>query len=255
MTTDTTEAFQKLEDQYFGGNMHESAEIARLPEILTDVRCFVDVGASLGQYAYFASKTLKGARLLCIEADPYKAKRLRELTERWAEETGNQFEVIERAASDRSETLTFFIPESHLSSGAFFPLSETEDGWEKVEVEAATLDILLEKEEIDFMKLDVEGAEYRALLGAAKLLTSRPVRVLLEIAPWGDKERDYRPSDVLKLLASYGYSFRIFENHYLFERGGTGLGRWARSRLLGWVLDRPGLKRCVKNFYNRLRGR
>jgi|GEM_PF-1092239 len=255
MSNESDEAFKKLEEQYFGANMHESAEIARLPELLDGVRCFVDVGASLGQYSYFAAKALDGARFICVEADPYKAERLRQLADRWASETGNHFEVVEQAASDRDETITFFVPESHLSSGAFFPLSDDEGSWKTCEVPASRLDKILEDVEVDFIKLDVEGGEYRALVGAEQVLRRRSVRLLLEIAPWGDKERAHKPSDVLDLLAGFGYGFSIFEDHYLFEKGGSATGRRLRAALLGFVLDRPGLKRRVKGVFNRLRGR
>jgi hypothetical protein len=108
---------------------------------------------------------------------------------------------------------------------------------------------------VDFLKLDVEGAEYRALVGAKELMGRCDLRLLLEISPWGDKELAHRPSDVLHLLCSYGYDFTVFENHYLFAKGGSAAGRWLKSRALGCVLDRPELKRTVKHLFNRLRGR
>lgn len=255
MKKDPAEAFLQLEKQYFGEGKHESAEIDRLPEILDGVRCFADVGASLGQYSFFAAKALKGAKFYCVEADPHKAARLRELTQAWATDTGNEFEVVEKAASDEPSTLTFFIPETHLSSGAFFPLTETAEGWEKVDVQAETLDTIFAGVDVDFLKLDVEGAEYRALIGAKELMERCNLRLLLEIAPWGDKERSHGPSDVLKLLASYGYDFTIFEDHYLFSKSGNSVSRFFKSRALGFILDHPGLKVRVKNVFNKLRGR
>ena len=255
METQTVEAFRRLEEQYFGANKDESAELERLPGLLDGVRCFADIGASLGQYSYFAAKATTGVTFYCVEADPYKAQRLRARTGQWAEETGNEFQIIEKAASDKLERLTFFIPKSHMSSGALIPLSETADGWEKVEVEADTIDAIFDGVDVDFMKLDIEGAEYRALVGAEGLLRRCNLRLLLEIAPWGDKEKLHRPSDVLHLLAGYGYDFTIYENHYLFAKTGNSVGRWMKSRMLGFILDRPGLKRWMKSLFNRFRGR
>ncbi len=126
MNKPTPSVFQELETNYFGPNRHESAEIDNLHKILGGVKCFVDVGASLGQYSYFSSKILKDAKFYCVEADPYKAARLRELTEKWAEDTKNEFEIVEKAASDQSEEITFFVPANHLSSGALFPIPGTD---------------------------------------------------------------------------------------------------------------------------------
>jgi FkbM family methyltransferase len=255
MQTTPHQPLAVLEEYYFGPNKHEAAEIARLPELVEGVRCFVDVGASLGQYSYFAAKSLKDAKFYCVEADPFKVKRLRELTAKWQQETGNHFQVIEKAASDSKEILTFFVPGDHLSSGALFPLDEAVDGWKKIEVEALTLDAMFNGVDVDFIKLDVEGAEYRALVGAANLMRRCNLKLLLEIAPWGDKERSHKPSDVLRLLASYGYNFEIFENHYLFKKSGSFPARWLKSRAMGFILDRPELKHRVKNLFNKLRNR
>jgi FkbM family methyltransferase len=253
MNYKTPEAFRDLELAYFGPNKQESAEIEHLSEILEGVTHFADVGASLGQYSYFAAKALKNAVFYCVEADPYKAARLRELTAKWEIETGNRFEVIEKAASDVSGELTFFLPATHQTSGAFFPIPGTDDKWEEVTVEAQTIDSIFKDIDIDFLKLDVEGAEFRALVGARKTMARCNLRLLLEIAPWGDKERSHRPSDVLRLLAGYGYDFTVFQNHYLFSKGGSPLKRWIKSRVLGAILDRPELKVRVKNLFNRLR--
>jgi len=52
-----------------------------------------------------------------------------------------------------------------------------------------------------------------------------------------------------------GYDYSIFENHYLFEKKGSTIGRWCESKVLGVVLDRPNLKIHVKNVFNRFRSR
>jgi hypothetical protein len=122
-------------------------------------------------------------------------------------------------------------------------------------VQATTLDKIFKGIDVDFLKLDVEGAEYRALLGGKELLKRCDMRILLEIAPWGDKQKNHRPSDVVNLLASLGYDYSIFENHYLFEKRGSAIGRWCKSKALGVVLDRPNLKFHVKNVFNKLRSR
>ena len=72
-----------------------------------------------------------------------------------------------------------------------------------MEVEADTIDTMFEGIDVDFLKIDVEGAEYRALVGAEKLMRRRNVRLLLEIAPWGDKDPrppTFRCADVTRLL-------------------------------------------------------
>jgi FkbM family methyltransferase len=87
-------------------------------------------------------------------------------------------------------------------------------------VDVTSLDDYLLKTSIsivDFVKLDVEGAEREVLLGASGLLggSSRPV-ILAEVQdirtrPWG-----YPASEIVQLLDRVGYNwFRILDNGHL----------------------------------------
>lgn len=79
----TDELYTELERQYFSEEMQEKDEIELLPKILQGVKTFVDVGASLGQYAYFSGKIIKGGRIVCVEADPVRYERLNQMAHEW----------------------------------------------------------------------------------------------------------------------------------------------------------------------------
>ena len=243
-----SEVYRKLESQYFGEEMHEKAEIERLPELLTEVQVFIDVGASLGQYAYFANRILENAEIYCIEPDPFKVKRLQELVNCWQKASSNRFYVIPMAVSDRRGTETFYVPTDHDSSGAFFPVPQSQTSWMEMEVQCLPLDDLFRGKRVDFIKIDVEGAEHRVLRGAERVLREGNVRVLLEVAPWGDPNRGYRPSDVFRLMARFGYTFRIVEQHWLFSKAYNRSLVSVKSALMGFILDRPFLKGVLKGF-------
>jgi len=102
------ELYSALEKQYFSEDMQEKDEIELLPGMLAGVQLFVDVGASIGQYSYFAGKFLKNARIVAIEADPLRYEKLCELAKEWQNATGNTYEVIHAAASDQAGNATFF---------------------------------------------------------------------------------------------------------------------------------------------------
>jgi FkbM family methyltransferase len=134
-----------LEEQYFGENMHERDEIELLPSFLDGVRTFVDVGASLGQYAHFAGRTIKGGRIVCIEADPVRAERLRELAAGWEKDSGNRYEVIHAAAADQPGKMEFHLTDQNIS-GALLSITSPDPSqrekitWSKTEVDVVTLD-------------------------------------------------------------------------------------------------------------------
>lgn len=244
--------FAEMETQYFSDDMHEKAEIENLPKILEGVKVFVDVGGSLGQYTYFAGKILKNANLYCFEPDSFKFKKLSELAKLWKKNSKNNYHVINKAVSDNNGKIMFYTPSDHSSSGAFFPLKNLEnstDEWKENEVECIALDSFFNDIDIDFIKIDVEGAEYRVLTGAKKILENGKACVLMEIAPWGDLQRSYKPSDIFKLMTTYNYSFSIYENHYFFYKRNNKFLVYFNNLFMGFILDHPFLKKLIKKLY------
>ena len=72
-------------------------------------------------------------------------------------------------------------------------------------VETTTIDHVFPTEEIDFMKIDVQGAELQVLLGASKLLSKNNIG-LLYIEWSGDTQ-------VIDLLTKHEY--RVFDSNYV----------------------------------------
>jgi FkbM family methyltransferase len=86
-------------------------------------------------------------------------------------------------------------------------LSITSTVSEKGEIPAVPLDVL-KLDDLRFLKLDVEGFEYKALLGARKtIMTCRPA-VFMEVKP-ADEERAAEPYQAEKLLLSMGYTLAL----------------------------------------------
>jgi FkbM family methyltransferase len=62
---------------------------------------------------------------------------------------------------------------------------------------------------VDFIKMDIEGAELHALRGAARLLSSRPPPVLLiEFADVNTAGLGYKAIEIWDFLEALGYQFR-----------------------------------------------
>jgi len=251
LTADEKEIYELLEARYFSDDMHEKSEIESLPSLLKGVKTFVDVGCSLGQYVHFAGKVLRNATFYCIEPDVFKVKRLCELTAKWQEETGNRYKIINRVASDKNGNVKFLVPADHDASGALFPqpgTSKNPSDWIESEVECTTLDTLMDGVTVDFVKMDIEGSEHRVLLGSKTILESGNAKFLIEIAPHGDTERSYKPSNVFKIMDEYGYDFKIYENHFLFYKAKHTFFVQIRNLLMGFVLDHPHIKTMMKKI-------
>jgi FkbM family methyltransferase len=245
-----TELYQILEDQYFGDNMHERDEIEHLPELLKGVSLFVDVGASLGQYTFFANRILKSASLYCIEADPVRVHRLTELASKWEKTSTNRITVIHAAAAEQAGTVDFFTTDANVSGGLF--VHEAGDvtvqatlQWSKSEVPCISLDSLFKNLDPDLIKIDVEGSEYTVLLGARRILERGKCRFLVEVHPWGDKSAQKMPADIFKLFEHFGFSFKRTHRHWLFEKSNP-LTRFLKGKMIVLVMKNPWLKSAAK---------
>lgn len=127
----------------------------------------LDIGAHVGlASAYFRSR---GHRVVSFEASPANAALLR------AARAANGFDrwtIVEAAVSDRGGTLQFVSdgPEGHIIAGDD-PASEGT----VTSVEAIALDTWLDRtpeaQPVGFIKMDIEGAELRAIAGAQRLLS------------------------------------------------------------------------------------
>jgi FkbM family methyltransferase len=247
------ELLRTLESHYFGPEMQERAEIEALPVLLSGVRTFVDVGAALGQYTFFANKAMQGGIIYAIEADPVRASRLGQLSKEWKGNTGsNEIVVLNQAISDSVGKCSFFVTDGD-RSGGLFPvdgLPGTGAGsfdWREITVEATTLDALFEgRPPPDLVKIDIEGGEYRALQGAEGMLREGRTRFMVEVHPWGDPTIRKRASDVFDLMAGFHYDFRRLHHHWLFARSGATMIAWAKNRLIHLVFDHPVVTGAVR---------
>ena len=64
----------------------------------------------------------------------------------------------------------------------------------------------LEIDNIDLLKIDIEGYEYEALLGSRELFLHHKVKTLaLELHPWILSKRGKPEKDILDMLSACGY--------------------------------------------------
>ena len=108
----------------------------------------------------------------------------------------------ENAAAWKEDTTLLFADSGNRNSGAFAK-------GKQIEVTARTLDSLLGGKPTDYVKYDVEGAEYEALLGSAETIRMHSPRLLVSAY--------HRSEDLFALpllLRQLNPSYRIFLRRY-----------------------------------------
>jgi FkbM family methyltransferase len=172
----------------------------------------VDVGANAGFYTLLSSTRVGPAgRVIAFEPSPrdrrYLESHLR-LNRR------HNVTVESCALGDHEGAAELFVFDAERTGCNSFHLADTR-GARPVTVPVRRLDDCLAGcPKVDFVKMDVEGAELSALRGAETLFRTRRPALLCELhekrtAPWG-----YAARDIVDLVASWGY--RWFE----IEEGG-----------------------------------
>lgn len=253
------EKLDVLEKLYLGPGMREQKEIALFPNLLQNVSLFVDIGASLGPYAYVANKHLKNGRIVCLEPDQLRFLRLSELSTKWQKASTNEIEVVHAAASDKKGKIDFYMADGYISGGLFkhhVPDSDTASSqkWTKQAVDAVTLDDFFADCDPDLVKIDVEGAEYRVLLGAKEILKRGKCRFLIEIHPWGDEALKKTPADIFNLLNDFGYDFSLVHRHWYFVKSDFRMKRFIKNRVICFIMNHGRLKDNLKRFVLMLQG-
>lgn len=138
-----------------------------------DGRKVVDVGANVGVFSIAASKTAKS--VTSVEASSENAKYLACN----AALNGADLRILPVAASDRIGMTTF--DRNPHSNKTVRDITITPEIFSQVDVVyCTTLDTAVE--EVDVIKIDIEGREFAALTGAQRLIRQRPV-VFLEFSP------------------------------------------------------------------------
>lgn len=166
---------------YYLGN-YESEEVDYLMQALRpDDVCF-DVGANLGYYTVLMARAVPQGRVYAFEPDPF-CNALLQLNVRI---NGLENVVVSRLAlSDRPGTSSFF----RCIDSAFSSFKDTarKAVSSVIEVPVTTLDEFVATNDVprvDFVKVDVEGAEGLVLAGGKRLLQNfaqRPRLLLLEL--------------------------------------------------------------------------
>ena len=157
-----------------------------------------DVGANVGLYSLLAS-VLTGVKGKVFSFEPLPANIF--YLNRHIELNGlKNVSVTDKAISDRVSKVRFNFGDNR-SSGHISIKGE-------IEVETTSLDefIKVGNPLPDLIKMDIEGAEYEALIGAKEILkTKKPV---IFIATHSAELR----TKCLKLLAEFGYTVKSIDN-------------------------------------------
>lgn len=166
----------------------------------------IDIGAAHGRFAREMAQVAIRGSILAIEPVPARNTQLQGIFR-----SSSNVSVLPYAVGRESNLSDFWVCDSNTGlSGLTATSAARRTGTVRaITVPVRTLDsIAMSYEQIDLIKIDVEGGEYDVLLGSANTLSHHNPIVAFECTMHADQVAA-SPANVFEILARYGYE--VFE--------------------------------------------
>jgi FkbM family methyltransferase len=193
-----------------------------------------DVGAYTGKITIEYKKIFPRSTIYCFEPFPDSFRELQQLS------GDRSIKTYQIAISDRQDKTTLYLS-ADPTCNSFFPrptagvkyYSQKAGSAGETEVDTTTIDQFCNTEnisQIDILKLDIEGAEIRALKGASDKLSKHAISIIYtEVMFVRHYEGGCLFHELTTLLEYYGYS--LFDVYNL-KRAKNGQLRWGNAIFL-----------------------
>jgi FkbM family methyltransferase len=149
---------------------------------LSEGSVFIDMGAHVGYYSLLASRRVgQSGRVVTIEANPVTATRLRRNLEL---SRVSNVTVYELACADEEREFTFFAANAINPGQSSLSGDNAGHARTGVTVSGSSLDRIvapLRLGRVDVVKMDVEGAELKALVGMRQVLQTYRPKLVMEL--------------------------------------------------------------------------
>jgi len=185
--------------------VHEPLETELVKEEIEKGDIVLDIGAHIGYYTLiFANLIGEDGKVFAFEPDPTNFDLLRKNVKI------NGYKnviLVQKAISHKTEKLKLYLSDD--DSGGHAIYNPCDGRRQSIEIEAIRLDDYFQDYEgkIDFIKMDIEGAEEGALRGMSNLLRkNKNAKILTEFWPIALKRYGIDPEEYLKLLIEQGFT-------------------------------------------------
>jgi FkbM family methyltransferase len=171
----------------------------------------LDVGANLGEMSlHMAQRVGPSGAVYAFEPFPGAYNRLAEHIQRNG--MSDRIRPIAMALSDQAGTVTMGVPTTDADNqgiGSIVNAADPSRVGDSITVRTDSLDHFMairNLPRVDFIKLDIQGGEYRFLLGAKNTLASHRPTIVMEVSPTDLGCIGRTSRDLLALVESLGYA-------------------------------------------------
>lgn len=204
---------------------HEQETIQQIERLLKPGMVFLDVGAHVGYYARKASKLVgQSGKVIAFEPHPKtfailsenlaNSKNVTPLQLAVAEQEGtaelHDYLMMSASGSLHYDESLRNLQKSQITRSDIAPRIAEDFPVQTFVVRTTTIDTCLSEqniEQIDVVKMDIEGAELSALRGMQQTINQSPnLKLIMEYNPQALKTSDIDPVEALKAVLGMGFS-------------------------------------------------
>lgn len=157
----------------------EPAETKIFRQYIKEGMTVIDVGAYIGYFSLLASQLVGRKGKVCAFEPSYECLRL--LQKNIQINNCNNIQVFEEAVTDGTGHMAFYLSPYNLSGSS---ITKSFQNWQRIEVPTITLDEAIGDKKVDFIKMDIEGGEAKALSGMAGIIKNNPnLGMITEVFP------------------------------------------------------------------------
>jgi len=224
-----------LSSTLYANGVWEPEETSFVDKTLQPGMVFVDVGANIGYYTIIASELVgPSGRVFAFEPDPGNFVFLQKNID--ANDCANVV-ASQKAVAASSQSLRLYRSENNFGDHRIYEPKDESLYKQKrkrlaIDIDAISLDdyFTLNSTHVDFLKMDIQGAEYEAFIGMRKLLAQNPdITILTEFWPKGLGQAGVSAEVFLDEVRSSGFKI------YLLDHGKSH--EVSNSEILGGLSD------------------
>lgn len=173
-------------------------------------KVFVDLGASIGYYTFLANQHMENGKVYTFEPDPIRYK---ELKKRIKENNGrhNNIQAYPFAVSSiAGEREMYFNKYGRAGTGSLIKNDKVHTN--KIKVKTIKLDDFFpNSNDIDLIKMDIEGEELNALMGMQNILKNGHVKIFCEVHEPTLNLQGQKLQDITDIVSKYGFNISKIE--------------------------------------------
>jgi len=184
---------------------------------------FVDIGANIGYFSLMAASLVgERGRVLAFEPNPQNCNSL------YLSAQASGFRNIELFPFAAAEKNANFLYDNMASNGSISDITDhSRVAGSRVIIRSVVIDeVLRDLDRVDVVKIDIEGAEFRAIQGSEKLLVRHRPVLLSEFSPPAlANVSKVSGEEYLHLLINLGYALDVFMDDGILVGCGSDAGK------------------------------